>query len=141
MLNYPIELIPDKENGGFLVEFPDFSFVHTVGDTLEEALSEASDALESGLQIFFEERRPVPAPSRPKRGQHTVALPALVVAKVLLHNEMLSQGVKKAELARRMNMAPPNVERIFRLKNKTRIETVEAALSCLGKHIDLQLTT
>jgi antitoxin HicB len=139
MLNYPVKLIPDAENGGFLVEFPDFPFVHSVGDTTEEALREAVDGLESGIELFFDERQPVPLPSRPKRGQYTVELPALAVAKVLLHNEMLAQGVKKAELARRLNIAPPNVERIFRVKHKTRIETVEAALNCLGKHLDLQL--
>ncbi|GHU30282.1 hypothetical protein AGMMS50256_16900 [Betaproteobacteria bacterium] len=134
---YPINVF--GENGGYWANCPDIPEMHSAGDTLEELLREAVDGLESAVEIYFDERRPVPAPSQPKRGQHTIALPALAVAKVLLHNKMLTQGVKKAELARRLNMASANVEQIFRLKNKTRIETVEAALACLGKHIDLQL--
>jgi antitoxin HicB len=140
MLCYPVELIPDAENGGFLVGFPDFPFVHSVGDTEEEALCEAVDGLESGIEFIFDEHRPVPVPSTPRRGQPTVALSTLAASKVFLHNEMLRQGVKKAELARRMDMAPPNVERIFKLRCKTRIETVEAALSCLGKRLDVRVT-
>ena len=68
-----------------------------------------------------------------------MALPALVASKVFLHNEMLRQGIKKAELARRMDMAPPNVERIFKLRYRTRIESIEAALACLGKRLDVRL--
>ena len=48
-----------------------------------------------------------------------------------MHNEMLTQGVKKAELARKLDIAPPNIERIFRIRHKPRIETVEAALASL----------
>ncbi|MDR1349631.1 MAG: type II toxin-antitoxin system HicB family antitoxin [Zoogloeaceae bacterium] len=134
---YPLNVF--EEEAGFWAECPDIPEMKTAGDTLDDLLREAVDGLESALEFYFEARRPIPAPSRPERGQHTVALPTLIVSKVLLHNEMLAQGVKKAELARRLNIAPPNVERIFRVKHKTRIETVEAALNCLGKHLDLQL--
>jgi antitoxin HicB len=135
---YPLEVF--QEPAGYWATCPDIPEMKTAGETLDELLREAVDGLESALDFYFEERRPVPAPSRPKPGQHTVALPALVVAKVLLHNEMLAQGVRKAELARRLDIAPPNVERIFRVRHKTRIETVEAALASLGKHLDVTIT-
>jgi hypothetical protein len=32
------------------------------------------------------------------------------------------------------------VERIFEVRHKTRIETVEAALASLGKHLEVSLT-
>ena len=138
-MRYPVVLIPD-EQGGFVVEYPDFPFVHSVGDTEEEAMREALDGLESGIAFFFDERRPVPLPSTPKAGQKTVTLPAVEAAKVLLHNEMLAQGVKKAELARRLDIAPPNVERIFRVRHKTRLETIEAAFECLGKRLNVSVS-
>ena len=138
-MRYPVILIPD-EHGGFVVEYPDFPFVHSVGDTEEEAMREALDGIESGIAFFFDERRPVPLPSKPKAGQKTVTLPAVEAAKVLLHNEMLAQGVKKAELARRLDLAPPSVERIFRVRHKTRFETLEAALACLGKRLDVSIS-
>ncbi len=138
-MRYPFTLIPD-EQGGFVVDYPDFPFVHSAGDTEEEAMREALDGIESGIAFFFDERRPVPLPSKPKKGQRTLTLPAVTAAKVLLHNEMLAQGVKKAELARRLDVAAPNVERIFRVRHKTRFETLEAALACLGKRLDISLS-
>jgi antitoxin HicB len=138
MLNYPATLTEDN-NGTFLVTFADIPEATSVGDTAEDALREALDGLESALDFYFTDRRPVPAPSKPAKGQPVVTLPALVTAKVLLHNEMVTQGVRKAELARRMDLAPPAVERIFDIKHGTKIETIEAALGKLGKHFDLRV--
>jgi antitoxin HicB len=134
---YPITLTTDS--GVFLATAPDIPEMAAVGDNEAEALREAVDALETALDFYFEKHRPIPLPSKAKRGQTLVALPALVTGKVLLHNEMLAQGVKKVELARRLNIAPPNVNRIFDLKHKTRIETIEAALSVLGKRLDVRI--
>lgn len=125
---YPIEI--EHERPGFWAWCPDIPEMKTAGDTQEDLMREAVDALETAFDFYFDDRRPVPPPPRaPCKGQ------ALVAAKVLLHNEMLAQGVRKAELARRLNMAPPNVERIFSLRHHTKIETVELALACLGKHL------
>ena len=107
MLNYPATLTKDS-NDTYLVTFDDIPEATSVGDTIEEALREGRDGLESALDLYFSDRRPVPAPGKPAKGQPVVALPALVTAKVLLHNEMLSQGVRKAELARRLHVAPPH---------------------------------
>ncbi|MCL2591148.1 MAG: type II toxin-antitoxin system HicB family antitoxin [Betaproteobacteria bacterium] len=140
MLRYPVELTPDDENGGYLIGFPDMPFVHSVGDTLEEALREAEDDIKSGIDRFFDTHQPVPLPSAAQEGQHTVELDAVTVAKVLLHNEMISQGIKKAELARRMDIAPPSVERIFNARHKTRIKTMETAFKSLGRNMQIIIT-
>jgi antitoxin HicB len=136
-MRYPVTLEIDET--GVLVGCSDIPEMHSVGDTVEEALNEAVDGLESAVEIYFDERRPVPLPSRSTRGQKTVTVPALVAAKILLHNEMLARGVKKADLARELNIAPPNVERIFRIRHKTRIETIESALSSMGRHLDVRI--
>jgi antitoxin HicB len=132
MLNYPVTLVPDT-NGTYLVGFPDFPEANSVGDNLEDALKNAVDALESALEIYFDERRPVPAPSMPEPGQHVVALPALETAKVLLWNEMYAQKVRKADLARMLNVHTPQIDRLFDLKHSSKIEFVEQAAKVLGK--------
>lgn len=137
-MKYPIDIKPDT-NGQYLVTFPDIPEATTAADTKEEALAMAIDALESALDFYFDDKRPVPAPSKAKRGQTAVDLPATVAAKAMLHNEMLAKGVKKAELARRMKMAAPNVERIFHAKHGTKFETLEAAFSALGKKIEIRV--
>ena len=137
-MKYPIDLRLDT-NGQLLITFPDIPEAATAADTEEEAMAQAIDALESALDFYFDERRLVPLPSRVKRGQAFVDLPATVAAKAMLHNELLTTGVKKAELARRMKMAAPNVERIFHAKHCTKFETLEAAFAALGKKIEISV--
>lgn len=138
MLRYPVSLKPDT-NGTFLVEIPDIPEAVSVGDDEDEALMNAVDAIETALDIYFDERRPVPLPSKPRRGHPTVALPALESAKVLIWNEMLAQNIRKAELARRLNVHMPQVDRLFDLKHSSRFEFVEQAARALGKSLDISL--
>ncbi len=137
-MRYPIDLQLDT-NGQYLAMFPDIPEAVTAAGTEEEALVMAVDALESALDFYFDEKRFVPSPSRVKRGQEFVDLPATVAAKAMLHNEMLATGIKKAELARRMKMAASNVERIFHAKHGTKFETLEAAFAALGKKIEISV--
>lgn len=137
-MKYPIHIERDT-NGQYLVTFPDIPEAVTAADTENEVLEMAVDALESALDFYFDEKRLVPPPSRLKRSQRCVDLPATVAAKAMLHNEMLASGIKKAELARRMKMAASNVERIFHAKHGTKFETLEAAFAALGKKIEISV--
>lgn len=74
----------------------------------------------------------MPAPSRPKRGQQVIELPASLAAKVLLLNEMVAQDVRPAELARRLNTTPQEVNRLTNVRHTTRIDGIAAALHALG---------
>ena len=133
-MRYPARL-KKQEEGGYVVTFPDIPEAITQGEDVEEALVYAAEALESALDFYFEDRRPVPLPSKPKRGQHLVELPPSVAAKVLLLNEMLRQKVKPAELARRLGTTPQEVNRLTNLRHATKIDRVDAALRTLGKRL------
>ena len=138
MLKYPYTLIPDT-NGTLLVQFPDVPEALTVGDTPEEARLNAKEALEAALEIYFDQKRPIPMPSICRREDESILLPALVTAKVLLANEMIVQGIRKTELAHRMDMHMPQIDRLLDLRHSSKIETVEAALRQLGRRLDVQL--
>lgn len=138
MLTYPVTLIKDT-NGTFLVEVPDLPEANSVGDDEDEALLNAIDAIETALEIYLDERRPVPLPSKVRKGQQAVTLPALESAKVLLWNEMMAQNIKKAELARRLNVHMPQVDRLFNLKHSSKFEFVEQAARVLGKNLEISL--
>jgi antitoxin HicB len=137
MLNYPARIA--RDGNGFVVSFPDIPEALTGAPTREEALDRAADALTTAMDFYFEDRRPVPAPSLPKRGQVMVDLPASVSAKVLLLNEMLRQDVRPAELARRMKVRPQEVNRITTLSHPTKIDTISQALAAMGKRLELSL--
>jgi antitoxin HicB len=46
---YPVTLTPDETDGGFVVTFVDFPEAITQGETVEEALVEAADALDEAI--------------------------------------------------------------------------------------------
>lgn len=138
MLNYPVTLTPDT-NGTFLVGFPDFPEANSVGEGKEDALTNAVDALETALSIYFDERRPVPLPSAAEAGDAVVALPALETAKVLIWNEMFERKLRKADLARMLNVHTPQVDRLFDLGHSSKIEFVEQAAKALGKTLNVSL--
>ncbi|MDR2893823.1 MAG: type II toxin-antitoxin system HicB family antitoxin [Deltaproteobacteria bacterium] len=138
-MKFPVTLTPDKDAGGFVVTFSDIPEAITQGETREEALKMAEEALEAALEFYFEDSRAVPVPSKAKREQDVITLPASLSAKILLLNEMLSQNVRPAELARRMGTTPQAVNRLTNLQHTTRIDGIDAALRVLGKSLEVSL--
>ena len=138
-MKFPVNLTPDKRDGGFVVTFPDIPEAITQGDTVEEALAMAEEALESALEFYFEDKRAVPAPSSPKRRQHVIELSASLSAKVLLLNEMVTQNIRPAELARRLNTTPQEVNRLTNLRHTTRIDGIAAALQVIGRRLEISV--
>lgn len=140
MYEYPVIVTDDGDpDTGYWVVCPDIPEMNSLGDTPEEALREAEDGLISALSIYVDQRRAIPLPSQCKQGQHLVHLPALVVAKVALWNTMQEQGLRKADLARRLGVKPPQVDRLVDFLHSSKIEQVEAALAALGKRITVSV--
>lgn len=137
MLRYPVKL-EAAEEGGFVVTFRDFPEAITQGEDLEDALRHAADVLESAIDWYIEEGRPIPAPSKPKRGQRAVELPASYAAKILLLNEMALQKVRPAELARRLHVTPQEVNRLLSVHHATKIDGIASALKALGKTLEIR---
>src|SRR5437764_10848922 len=131
MRAYPAKLSPDPD-GGFTVTFRDVPEAITEGDTREEALLRAEDALESALAMYIAAKEPLPKPSKTEADDEMVPLSALGMAKTALYDAMREQGVGRAELARRLRWHLPQVNRVLDLRHAPRMEHVEAALAALG---------
>ena len=54
-LPYKMEIVEDKEEGGFVVSFPDLPGCITCGETVESAVSNAMDAKKVWLEAALEE--------------------------------------------------------------------------------------
>lgn len=130
-MNYPATFI--QEDGGYTVTFRDIPEAITQGDSYEEAVEMAEDALATAMEFYFEDNRPVPLPSQALDGEVMVELPLSVWSKVLLLNEMLAQHVSQAELAKRLGVKPQQVTRIVNLEHTTKIDTLVEAFKALGK--------
>jgi len=138
MFDYPVELAQD-DNGTVLATFPDVPEAITFGSDDDEALLRAVDALETALSFYVDARQPLPVPSKAKRGQPTVRPSALECAKLGVYQAMTEQGVKKAELARRLGWHMPQVDLLFNLNHASRLDQIEAAARALGCHIEVQV--
>ena len=135
MISYPVQIV--KEGPAFVARFPDVTFAHTFGDTREQCLRHALDALETAFIAFMSDRSPIPQPSRIKRGMDSVALPALTEAKISLYREMLAADIRKAELARRLGWHKPQVDRLLDLRHDSRLDQLERAFAALGKRMTI----
>lgn len=135
---YPAKFAKAME-GGYVVTFRDIPEAITQGDNLAEAREMATDVLLSAMDFYFEDHRPVPLPSVVQADEELVELPTSVYAKVLLLNEMCSQNVSNAELARRMHVHAQEVQRIVNLEHTTKIDTIASALRQLGKRIEISV--
>jgi antitoxin HicB len=134
---YPAKFTHQKDARNIGVSFPDIPEALTVAENEADAMRQATDALESALDFYFEQGRPVPLPSAPKRGHRLIELPASVWATVLLFNEMLAQDVRLSELARRLSIPRQNVNRLLDPRHPTKIDNIEAALKVLGKRMEI----
>jgi len=136
-MQYPATFTPDADAGGFVVTFRDIPEAITQGDDEAEAMFMASDVLRFAMSDYFDERRPVPMPSKPRKGERMVALPLSVSAKVLLLNEMLAQKVAPSELARRLDTTRQAVNLLTDLDHATKIDRIGDAMAALGKQLEV----
>ncbi len=139
MFSYPVEVIAGNEQEGYTLQFPDMTCGITDGDTLEEALANAVDCLDAVIEIYIDTKKePLPQPS-PANGRHIIIPSPQFAMKAALHNELLSQGVTKSELSRRIGMATSNVERVVSPRYKTKFETLYSAFAVLGKRLEIRV--
>ena len=54
-LNYRMEIVEDKEEGGFVVSYPELPGCITCGETMESAIANAQDAKKAWVQAALEE--------------------------------------------------------------------------------------
>jgi len=137
MFDYPVTLTPDGDT--VLVTFADVPEAITFGADVEEALLQAVDALETGLSFYVEARKALPVPSKSKRGQKTVRPGALEGAKLGLYQAMTEQGIRKAELARRLGWHMPQVDRLFALRHASKLDQIESAARALGRTVEVRV--
>jgi antitoxin HicB len=136
---YPVRLTADKADGGYVVTCRDLPEAITQGETVEEALAEAADALEEAIVGRIEDRREIPMPSISKRGERMVSIPPSMALKAAVYLAVQEAGISNSELARRMKLDEKEARRILDPHHPTRLSKIEEALSVLGRHVELAL--
>ncbi len=138
-MEYPAKFTPDREAGGFVVTFPDVPEAVTQGDTVDEALAMASEALELARTFYTEKGIALPAPSMLKRGMRMVRVPATGEAKFRLYSALRAAGLTRADLARRMKASPAQVYRLLDIAHRSRLDEMDAAFAAIGKRLSIEI--
>ena len=130
-----------RDGNSFTLIFPDVPGAHTNGDTREDALAHAPDALHAAISMLMEKNMDIPAP-RPARGRSVVLVgfPSVTSeAKTRLYMALRASGVRKTELARRMGIHKQQVDRLLDIDHASRIEQLEAAFTALQMKLTVDI--
>ncbi len=136
MLSYRYTVTPD-DNDTLLIQFPGLPEGAAVAPDRAHVAAQAAEGLEAVLQMYIDARRPIPIGVQ--TGDERVSLGGLVTAKILLSNEMVRQGMRKAELARRLGMFAPQIDRLLDLSHRSKLDAIEAALAELGRSLEVSV--
>ena len=136
--SYPVILTKD-ENDTVIAQFPDVPEAITVGADKSNTLDWAQDALVVALTGYMEERRDIPQPSKPKKDQKSVPLPAQVAMKLAIYQSMRDQGITQAALGECIGVDGRQIRRILDLDHNTSLSQIVRALKCLGKELVIDI--
>lgn len=135
---YPAQVFNKSDQGeqyqGFWAVFIQENDLPAVanGSTKEELIANLEECLLANVESYFEDDRIFPEPLPVVGEQLAVKLPSIIEAKVLLNNERLKRGLKKAELARLAGFTPTEMQRILTPRYGTKLDAIEQALNALG---------
>jgi antitoxin HicB len=138
MIRYRVKLTPD-DNGTFLVTSPDFPDVTTFGETREEALHHAVGAFREMIAGRIHYKEPIPEPSKIRANDDFITLPLQTEMKVRLYQSLNDSGMKKSELARKLNLHRQEIDRLLDFNQSTSIGKIESAFAALGKQLKIEV--
>lgn len=136
---YAVKLTLDKDDGGYVVTCRDLPEAITQGETIEEALIEAADCLEEAIAARIDDGRDIPMPSESRRGERAVSVPPSMAFKAAVYLAVREAGISNSEFARRMHLDEKEARRILDPHHPTKLPRIEAALSALGRRVELTL--
>jgi antitoxin HicB len=132
---YAAKLMPDQESAGFVVTFRDIPEAITQGVDLADAIFQAGDCLEEAIAGRLRMEETIPQPSRSRKGEHLLPLPALMAAKAALHIALKESGMTRIQLAKRLKGDEKQVRRLLDPRHNSQISRIEQALEALGQQL------
>lgn len=137
---YAVLLSPADE-GGYVVTCRDLPEMITQGESVEEALEQASDAMDEVFATYLTEGQDFPEPSKARRREHMVAPPPETVAKAALYVAMRRAGISKVQLAKRLGVDEKEVRRLLDPHYGSKLPRIAKAISVLGQRLVIGVET
>lgn len=135
---YPVLLTPADE-GGYVVTCRDLPELVTQGESIDDALEQAADAMDEVFATYLTEGLDLPPRSKVRRREHLVAPPAEAVAKAALYVAMRQAGISKVQLAKRLGVDEKEVRRLLDPHYGSKLPRIAKAISLLGQRLVIGL--
>lgn len=133
-IEYPAQI--KKEDGIFFVFFPDIEEAMTQGETMEEALFNASEVLTLTMEYRLDEDQEIPESSQITGNDIYLISPGAKVQAALLVRKA-REGKSLADLARTLETSWPSVKRLENPHNSPTLKMIDKAAAALGKRLVL----
>ena len=137
MVCYPAIIKYDKEDKAYLVSFPDLRGCHTYGETLEEAIGMAREALSAYLASVFERGLKLPEPTKAKgKDVYLVEPDTSVQIPIMLREVRRQEGLSQEEVAKRLKIS---YQAYQKLENPNKCNPTLKTLEKLARVFDKSL--
>ena len=134
-IEYPCTIVPDEPTG-FLVQFVDIEEAFTAGETLEEAVFNASEVLTGILSYRLDNKIEIPLPSETQAGQYAVAPDTATQTAMLIRQSRKDRSL--SDLARTLGTSWPAAQRLENPHHSPNLKQLERAAAALGKRLVLE---
>lgn len=135
---YPAKIVYHKQDQRYFVSFYDLDEAITEGESLEEALHQAAEALTLTLEGRLDENIAVPKPSqRRSKNTYYIAPSARVQAALLIKLSRKEHSI--AEIARTLESSWPAIARLENPHHWPTLRQLERTAAAIGHKLILSL--
>ena len=128
-------LLSTDQSGAFRARVRELPEVDAAGETADAALDQARAGVLQALMARMSAHREIPAGRAAAGDDRAVTLPLQATLKLALYREMRAQGLRKIDLARRLDWHPPQIDRLLDLSHGSRLDQIEAGFRAVGRTI------
>jgi len=126
------ELAVQPDGDVWMVTAPAFDEVVSFGSTQEEACRNGRRAIEEAIAARIADGEDIPVPLENTNGKgRFVEMSMNVLLKSSLYMLMRQKGITRADLMRRLGWHREQVDRLFRLEHKSKLDSLEAAFKAI----------
>jgi antitoxin HicB len=132
---YPARFERGQKPGVLVVSFRDLPEAITQGKGQKDAIWQAADCLEEAIAGRIDDGRDIPKPSKPKRTEWPIPVPAPMAAKAALYLAMREAGMTNVQLARKLACDEREIRRMLDPRHPTKLPRIKEALEVLGQRL------
>lgn len=127
-----------QEGDGYTVTFRDLDNIFTEGDTVEEALFNAQEALDGVLSEMTQGDYTIPFPSAGVAGEYPIPVSPEIAAPILLQLLREQRAQTMANVASTMNIPYQQYQRLEHNCNMT-LKSLKRAALAMGGRVEIRL--